>query len=195
MSESVTPWKDLEEVRLNPGTATSSLGDFRQVPSLSGQVVMLAFSCSAGIRTKGKRALTRDPSGHPRVGLVSAMSPPRQRAKQSFNPSEPAMPDPIPGLGSNSQGNSLAGFEAVAPISRDLFPSMPVCPLDNAHLCEPLAPTAQELGIVIQGLRHHNLLPRQQMGHQGGFGIPEGGEEEPTPRAELGRMVSLGQGR
>lgn len=71
MSESVTPWKDLEEVRLNPGTVASSLGDFGQVPSLSGQVVMLAFSCSADTRSKGKRALPRDPSGHPRVGLVS----------------------------------------------------------------------------------------------------------------------------
>lgn len=31
---------------------------------------------------------------------------------------------------------------------------MPICPLDNAHLCEPLDPIAQELGIVIQDLQH-----------------------------------------
>lgn len=56
------------------------------------------------------------------------------------------MPDPIPGLGSYSQGNSL-GI-----LSRDFSPPMPICPLDNAHLCEPLDPIAQELGIVIQDL-------------------------------------------
>lgn len=72
---------------------------------------------------------------------------------------------------------------------------MPICPLDNAHLCEPLDPIAQELGIVIQDLQHHNLLPRQQMGHHRGFGIPEGGGEEPNPRAELGRMGSPEQRR
>lgn len=63
---------------------------------------------------------------------------------------------------------------------------MPVCPLDNAHLCEPLYSTTQELYIVIQGLRHHNLVPWQQMGRHKGFGIPEGGGEELTPGQSWG---------
>lgn len=32
-------------------------------------------------------------------------------------------------------------------------------PLDNADLCESLYSTVQEQYIVIQGLRHHNLVP------------------------------------
>ena len=55
------------------------------------------------------------------------------------------------------------------------------CLLDNAHLCESLYSTAQEQYTVIQGLRHHNLVPWQQMSCHKGLGIPEGGGEGLIP--------------
>lgn len=96
------------------------------------------------------------------------------------------MPDPCSAgtgsLGSSSQGDSPAGLEAVAPCLQGFISFMPVCPLDNAHLCESLYSTAQEQYIVIQGLRHHNLVPWQQEGCHKRLGIPEVGWGEPSPR-------------
>lgn len=96
------------------------------------------------------------------------------------------MPDPCSAgtgsFGSSSQGDSPAGLEAVAPCLQGFISFMPVCPLDNAHLCESLYSTAQEQYIVIQGLRHHNLVPWQQEGCHKRLGIPEVGWGEPSPR-------------
>lgn len=100
------------------------------------------------------------------------------------------MPDPhSPGLGSfgsSSQGDSPAGLEAVAPCFQGFMSLHTSRPLDNAHLCESLYSTAQEQYTVIPGLRHHNLVPWQQMGCYKGFRIPEGSGEGPTPGQRWG---------
>lgn len=76
-------WKDLEvELSLNPGMATSSLGDPGQVPSSLGKQGWLLSEAALPQGQKAKKDL----SEHPGIRLFSAKSPiaPRQEATSTL---------------------------------------------------------------------------------------------------------------
>lgn len=136
---------------------------------------------------QGQKA-KRDLSEHPHVGQISVgLHHPCQemRAQQPCEAVRASQASPYsPGLGSlgsSSQGDSQAGLRAIVLYFQGFMSLCASCPLDNAHLCESLSSTAQEWYTVIQGLRHHNLVPWQQMGCHKGLGIPKGSGEGPTP--------------
>lgn len=148
---------------------------------------------------KRQKAFSGDLSKHPSAELFSVMSltAPHQEATSVLprdegwavfrgcqsKPCQP-LPPPSPGIGSHgssSQGDSPAGLEAVAPCFQGFMSLHASRRLDNAHLCESLYSTVQEQYIVIQGLRHHNLVPWQQMSCHKGLRIPEGGGEGLIP--------------
>lgn len=70
---------------------------------------------------------------------------PQEEAKQSVKLSLQARPDPtLLALAFVPRAIPQLGSRLWFPVSRDLCPSVPVCPLDNAHLCESLYSTPQE---------------------------------------------------
>lgn len=137
------PQTDLaSELRPNPGTAAASLGDTGQISPFplrtNGTVV------SHAALPQGKSFLLGGLSEHPSIRSCSVTGPREGAEQSSYGCQSKPCQTPLswPWLWFPGRFPSWAGGRGS--VSRDLCPSVPVCPLDNAHLCESLYSTAQE---------------------------------------------------